>query len=83
MLVMMKQPFAGEFEIYGSPFKMSETPGKIMGYSPMLGENNQEVLSRDLDYRQQDIDRLYQEGILYKEPAVDRLPEELKRLRKK
>ena len=83
MLVKMKQPFVGEFEIYGSPFKMSETPGKVMGYAPLLGENNQEILSKDLGYRNQDIDKLYQEGILYKEEAVGRLPEELKRLEQK
>ena len=81
MLVKMKQPFVGEFETYGSPFKMSETPGKVMGYSPLLGENNQEVLLRDLGYRKKDIDKLYEEGVLYKEEAVDRLPEELKRLK--
>jgi CoA:oxalate CoA-transferase len=81
MLVKTKQPFVGEFETYGSPFKMSETPGKVMGYSPLLGENNQEVLSKDLGYRKKDIDKLYEEGILYKEEAVDRLPEELKRLK--
>jgi crotonobetainyl-CoA:carnitine CoA-transferase CaiB-like acyl-CoA transferase len=78
---MTKHTFVGEFETYGSPFKMSETPGKVMGYSPLLGENNQEVLSKDLGYRKKDIDKLYEEGILYKEEAVDRLPEELKRLK--
>lgn len=80
MLVMTKQPFVGEFETYGSPFKMSETPGKVMGFAPLLGQNNQEILFKELGYNQQDIDSLYSEGVLYKEEAVDRLPEELKRL---
>ncbi|MDD5288760.1 MAG: CoA transferase [Dehalococcoidales bacterium] len=80
MLVKLKQPFVGEFEIYNSPFRMSETPGKVMGYSPLLGENNMEVLSKDLGYRKKDIDELFREGILYQEEAVDRLPAELKRL---
>ena len=81
MLVKIKQPFAGEFEIYNSPFRMSETPGKVMGYSPMLGENNQEILKQELGYNQKEIDKLYAEGVLYKEEAVDRLPEEKKRLK--
>jgi len=80
MLVKMKQPFVGEFETYGSPFKMSETPGKPMGYAPLLGENNLEILSKYLGYQSKDIDELYREKILYREEAVDRLPEELKRL---
>lgn len=82
MLVKMKQPFVGDCEVYGSPFKMSETPGRVMGHAPLLGEHNQEVLLKDLGYRQNDIDKLYQENVLYKEEAVDRLPEELKRLEK-
>lgn len=80
MLVPTKQPFVGNFEIYGSPFKMSETPGRVMGYSPLLGEHNTEVLSRLLGYKKRDINNLYRKGILYKEEAVDRLPEEKKRL---
>jgi crotonobetainyl-CoA:carnitine CoA-transferase CaiB-like acyl-CoA transferase len=80
MLVPTKQPFVGDFEIYGSPFKMTETPGRVMGYSPFLGEHNSEILSRLLGYKKKDIDTLYRKGILYKEEAVDRLPEEKKRL---
>ena len=80
MLVKIKQPFVGEIEIYNSPFRMTETPGKVMGYAPLLGENNREVLSRVLGYGDEDIDQLIAEGILYKEEAVDRLPEEIERL---
>jgi len=80
MVVKMKQPFAGEIEIYGSPFRMSETPGRVMGHAPLIGEHSREVLSRTLGYDDAEIDNLFAEGILYKEPAVDRLDEELKRL---
>jgi len=80
MLVKMKQPFVGEFEIYNSPFRMTETPGRVMGYAPLLGENNREILSRDLGYSKAEIDQLLAEGVLYQEEAVERIPEELKRL---
>lgn len=80
MLVKIKQPFVGEIEIYNSPFRMTETPGKVMGYAPLLGENNREVLSGVLGYGDEDIDQLIAEGILYKEEAVDRLPKEMERL---
>jgi len=81
MLVKIKQPFAGEIEIYNSPFRMTETPGRVMGYAPLLGENNREILSRDLGYGDEAIDQLLAEGVLYQEEAVDWLPEELKRLK--
>jgi crotonobetainyl-CoA:carnitine CoA-transferase CaiB-like acyl-CoA transferase len=81
MLVKIKQPFAGEIEIYNSPFRMTETPGRVMGYAPLLGENNREILSRDLRYGDEAIDQLFAEGVLSQEEAVDRLPEELKRLK--
>jgi len=80
MIVKMKQPFAGELEVYGSPFKMSQTPGRVTGYTPLLGEHGREVLSSILEYSDEQIDKLFEEGVLYKEEAVDRLEEELRRL---
>ncbi|MBN1380900.1 MAG: CoA transferase [Deltaproteobacteria bacterium] len=80
MLVKMKQPFVGEIETYNSPFRMTETPGRVMGYAPFLGEHNREVLSSCLGYDDETIDKLFAEGVIYKEPAVDDLPAELKRL---
>jgi CoA:oxalate CoA-transferase len=80
MLVKMKQPFAGEIETYGSPFKMSETPGRVTGHAPLIGEHSREVLSTVLGYNNEEIDKLFNDGVIYKEEAVDRLDEELKRL---
>jgi CoA:oxalate CoA-transferase len=80
MLVKTQQPFVGNLETYGSPFKMSETPGRVMGYSPFIGEHNTEILSKRLGFTKRQIQQLYQKSILYKETAVDRLPEEKKRL---
>ena len=80
MIVKMKQPFVGEIETYGSPFRMSETPGRVMGHAPLIGEHNREVLSRILVYKDDKIDKLFEEGVIYKEEAVDRLDEEMKKL---
>ena len=80
MIVKMKQPFAGELEVYGSPFKMSQTPGRVTGYAPLIGEHSREVLSRVLGYSDEQIDMLFDRGVICKEDAVDRLDEELKRL---
>lgn len=77
MVVKMKQPFAGEIETYGSPFRMSETPGRITGYAPLMGENSREILSGILGYDNKKIERLFSEGVIDKEEAVDKLDEEL------
>jgi crotonobetainyl-CoA:carnitine CoA-transferase CaiB-like acyl-CoA transferase len=82
MLVKMKQPFVGEIETYNSPLRMSKTPGRVMGYAPFIGEHDREVLSGLLGYDDETIDKLFAEGVIYREPAVDRLPEELERLSK-
>lgn len=83
MLVKMEQPFVGEIEIYGSPFRMSETPGRVMGHAPLIGEHSRAVLSQLLGYSESEIERLLAEGVIYKEPAVDRLGEWRRKQRQK
>lgn len=80
MIVRMQQPFIGELEVYGSPFKMSRTPGRLAGHAPLIGEHSREVLSTILNYSDEQIDRLFEEEVVYREEAVDRLDDELERL---
>ncbi len=80
MIVKMKQPFVGEVETYGSPFKMSATSAGVRGYAPLLGEHNRQILSSMLGCSDEQVNALYERRVLYKETAVDKLPEELKRL---
>lgn len=75
------QPFLGAVKMYGSPLKFSETPSMIRGYAPFLGEHNREVFQTMLDYSPGRIDELYREDIIYEAPEVERLPEELKRIK--
>jgi len=63
----------------GSPLKFSETPSTIRGYAPFLGEHNRETLSGVLGYSEEQIDALYREDVIYQDPEVDQLPEELKK----
>jgi CoA:oxalate CoA-transferase len=66
--------------MYGCPLKLSETPGCIRGYAPMLGEHNRDILKNLLGRSDESIDRLYQEDVVYHEEAVDRLPEEIAKM---
>jgi len=73
MIVEIEQPFIGPMKMYGSPFKLSETPSFPRGYSPFLGEHNRQVLSEVLGMDQAEIEKLYADDVLYHEPCVDRL----------
>lgn len=74
------QPFLGPVRMYGSPLKFSETPSCIRGYAPFVGEHNKDVLSSVLQYSLDEISGLYQDGVLYHAPEVERLPEELEKM---
>jgi CoA:oxalate CoA-transferase len=73
MIVTIDQPFIGPMKMYGSPYKMSETPSFPRGYAPFLGEHNREVLSEMLGMDRADIAALYQEDVLYNDPCVERM----------
>jgi crotonobetainyl-CoA:carnitine CoA-transferase CaiB-like acyl-CoA transferase len=45
-------------------FKLSKTPGNVKYPAPYLGENNQEVLSAELGYTEQQIAKLSEEGVI-------------------
>ncbi|MGC9325778.1 MAG: hypothetical protein ACP5G0_13635, partial [Desulfomonilia bacterium] len=61
--------------------KMSESPCGIRNYGPFLGEHNKSVLKEELGHSDEYIETLYAEDVLYHEEAVDRLPEELKKIK--
>lgn len=72
------QPFLGPVKMFGSPLKLSKTPGGIRGYAPFLGEHNEEILSMILDYKPEEIKNLYEGNVLYHAPEVESLPRWLK-----
>jgi len=78
MMVTIDQPFIGPMKMYGSPLKFSETPSGVRGYAPFVGEHNAEVLSEILGYSKDEVASLYEDDILYHEPAVELLQEEKK-----
>jgi CoA:oxalate CoA-transferase len=64
MIIEVDQPISGKVKVPGSVFKMSKTPGKIDDYAPFLGENNLEILSEMLNYSEDEIARLSNEGVI-------------------
>ena len=73
MMVEVEQPFIGKVRMYGSPLKMSETPTGIRGPAPLLGQHTEEILADVLGYKKEQVKELYDQEVVYNEPAVDRL----------
>jgi len=69
MLIEMEHPKVGKLKIAGSGFKMSETPGRVTGRAPSLGEHNGEVLGGILGYSAGKLDELGRAGVIAKGPT--------------
>ena len=61
--------------IVNTPFVMSETPRRIQGPAPLLGQHNAAVLTQHLGYSAADVARLTQAGALMEEERVKGLHE--------
>ena len=64
MLVEIEQKEAGKIKIAGSPFKLSETPGKVYRGAPLLGEHTEEILASLLKKTDDDIRKLRKDGVI-------------------
>jgi crotonobetainyl-CoA:carnitine CoA-transferase CaiB-like acyl-CoA transferase len=62
--VKMGHPKLGEIELLNTPFKLSETPAGVRTRPPLWAEHTREVLRSVLDYNEQELSRLFQEGIV-------------------
>jgi len=65
MLVELNQPDLGKIKIAGSPFKLSETPGKVRTHAPSLGEHTEEILKNLLNYSENKIKNLLKNEVVY------------------
>ncbi|MDD5700888.1 MAG: CaiB/BaiF CoA-transferase family protein [Dehalococcoidales bacterium] len=64
MIIEVEQALSGKVKVPGSLFKLSKTPGKVDYPAPLLGENNQEILSEFLGYTDEQIVQLSNDGVL-------------------
>jgi crotonobetainyl-CoA:carnitine CoA-transferase CaiB-like acyl-CoA transferase len=53
----LEHPLVGHLRMVGAPVKFSETPSSVKGPSPVLGQHNEEILSR-LGYTREQIEEL-------------------------
>ena len=64
MLVEVDQPQMGRIKIAGSPLRLSETPGEVYAPAPTLGQHTAEILKGLLNYTDEDIKKLRDEGVI-------------------
>jgi crotonobetainyl-CoA:carnitine CoA-transferase CaiB-like acyl-CoA transferase len=72
MMVEQDHPVLGKVRLPNLPFRFSDCDTAPRGVAPLLGQHNRDVASR-LGYSSAEIDALAADGVLYAEPAVDRL----------
>jgi crotonobetainyl-CoA:carnitine CoA-transferase CaiB-like acyl-CoA transferase len=64
-LVSMKEPEAGEVVTENVPVRLSETPGRVRGLAPMMGEHTHEIAKSLLGLTDGEIKDLEEEKVLY------------------
>lgn len=62
-IVEIDDPVHGKVKVPGIPVKLSETPGKIRGLAPELGQHTEEVLQEVLALSWEELAKLREEGV--------------------
>lgn len=65
IFVEVDHPISGTETFYGIPWKLSETPGRIRGSGPLLGQDNELVFKKLVGLSQGDYDRLVEEEVIF------------------
>ena len=58
-------PEAGEVVTENIPVRLSETPGRVRGLAPLMGEHTHEIAKGLLDLSDEEIKKLEEEKVLY------------------
>jgi crotonobetainyl-CoA:carnitine CoA-transferase CaiB-like acyl-CoA transferase len=63
MITSVKHPTRGNVKLLNVPVKLKQTPGKVQGPSPQLGEHTEEILLK-LGYSVKDIAEMEKQGVI-------------------
>jgi crotonobetainyl-CoA:carnitine CoA-transferase CaiB-like acyl-CoA transferase len=67
----IEQPGAGRLTLPKAPFRFSNAAVEVKGRAPLMGEDNERILSEVLDYPPEKIEQLTNQGVLFKAPRRD------------
>jgi crotonobetainyl-CoA:carnitine CoA-transferase CaiB-like acyl-CoA transferase len=72
MMVEQDHPLLGKISLPDLPFRFSDCDTAPRSVAPLLGQHNRDIAAR-LGYSSAEVDALVADGVLYAEPAVQRL----------
>ena len=58
----VEHPLAGKYKYSGWPYKMAASPPKVSRPAPMLGEHNEEITCKVLNYTQEEYSKMKKSG---------------------
>jgi crotonobetainyl-CoA:carnitine CoA-transferase CaiB-like acyl-CoA transferase len=61
----LTEPEAGDVVTENVPLRLSETPGKVRGVAPLMGEHTHEIAKNLLGLSDAEIKKLDEEKVLY------------------
>ena len=64
MLVTLPHPIAGEITMAGQPIKLSRTPAQLKTAGPVLGANNEEILTGVMGISAEELAALKEKGVI-------------------
>jgi len=64
VLVEVDHPKLGRIKLLNTPFKLSETPAEVRSRPPLWAENTREILSDLVGLSDEELDRLFQVGVI-------------------
>lgn len=63
-IIEADHPVAGRLRYPSSPYRFSETPWSVERTAPLLGQHNEEIFCRRLDYSREDLVKLKEAGAI-------------------
>ena len=70
LMITQQHPKVGKYEVFGTTIDFSDTPGKIFGPPPLVGQHTREIM-REYGYDEDDIEKLLGANAVYEDLWVD------------
>ena len=73
LVVTQDHPVLGRFDHFGTTIDFSETPGRIWGPPPLVGQHTREIM-HEYGFDDDDVDKLIEIGAVFEERRVAEVP---------